>query len=105
MSYCPELKFVREDPDLELLVFAECPDCILPRELSARLVRRFGSGNFRISLQRNVYVIYVDRWAPAFRQNVVHDEDRNGGLGKSLKRQDYKQRSRDVRMAQKVLRA
>ncbi|KAI1778971.1 hypothetical protein F4818DRAFT_235663 [Hypoxylon cercidicola] len=52
------LKFVRKDSTH--VVLTEHPDFIHPRDLSETLAARFGDKQFRISLRKNIYVIYVN---------------------------------------------
>lgn len=59
-------KVVRKSPGV--VVFAEHPDYIAPRQLTESLTAQFGQDNFKISLRKNIYVIYVDR-------RVVSDEE------------------------------
>lgn len=79
MSYCRRPGYVRVREDSDLVVFAERPD-IRPRELSAELTERFGIDHFRFSLQRNVYVIYVDRGAVAPQKGYAVDEETDGDV-------------------------
>lgn len=58
MSDC-RLKLVRQDS--RHLVYTEHPDHIHPRDLSGWLLDKYGADNVKISLKRNIYVIYVDR--------------------------------------------
>lgn len=53
------LKFVRRDS--KHVVLTEHPDYIHPRDLAEKLAARFGDKQFKISLRRNIYVIYVNR--------------------------------------------
>lgn len=55
------LKFVRKDS--RHIVLAEHPDNISPRELAEALSTRFGGNQFKISLRKNIYVIYVNKEA------------------------------------------
>ncbi|KAK6838022.1 hypothetical protein PG990_014681 [Apiospora arundinis] len=57
MSQCG-LHFVRKDADH--VVYTQHPDYIHPRDLSRRLVQEYGGTSFRISLRRNIYVVYVN---------------------------------------------
>ena len=58
MSNFP-LTLVREEADLS--VWTEHSDRIHPKDLSRRLSDAVGKESFRISLRKNVYIIYVDR--------------------------------------------
>ena len=48
---------VREDEHVKVL--AEHPDRIHPRALSSQLSSLVGDNHFKISLRRNIYVIYL----------------------------------------------
>lgn len=41
-------------------VYTEHTDRIHPRDLSDSLAARVGKGKFRVSLRKNIYIIYVD---------------------------------------------
>ncbi|KAI0971598.1 hypothetical protein F4678DRAFT_433471 [Xylaria arbuscula] len=53
------LKFVRKDRDR--IVLTEHPDRIPPRDLYSWLEQKFGESHVRVSLRRELYVIYIDR--------------------------------------------
>lgn len=53
------LKLIRSDSYED--VFTEHPDHICPSELSKSLLDKHGQDGFRVSLRRNVYIIYVKR--------------------------------------------
>jgi hypothetical protein len=57
MSKC-RLKTVRQDADVWVLT--EHTDRIHPRDLSDNLSARFGKDKYKISLRKNIYVIYID---------------------------------------------
>lgn len=67
MSQCG-LHYVRQDADH--VVYTQHPDYIHPRDLSQRLVREYGGTRFRISLRRNIYVVYVDSEVARFDKQV-----------------------------------
>jgi len=50
---------IRKDENFEVL--AEHPDRINPRALSSKLSSLVGRNNFKVSLRRNIYVIYLYR--------------------------------------------
>jgi hypothetical protein len=41
-------------------VFTEHTDRIHPQDLSNDLVGQFGKDKFRVSLRKNIYVVYID---------------------------------------------
>ncbi|KAI1187884.1 hypothetical protein F5B17DRAFT_398029 [Nemania serpens] len=53
------LKFVRKDRDR--VVLTEHPDRIPPRDLYSWLREKYGEDHVRVSLRRELYVIYIDR--------------------------------------------
>ncbi|KAJ3580370.1 hypothetical protein NPX13_g180 [Xylaria arbuscula] len=53
------LKFVRKDRDR--IVLTEHPDRIPPQDLYPWLEQKFGESHVRVSLRRELYVIYIDR--------------------------------------------
>ncbi|GAW23371.1 hypothetical protein ANO14919_129290 [Xylariales sp. No.14919] len=58
MLPCP-LKFVRKDRDR--VVYTEHPDHIHPRDLSLWLEKEYGERHVRVSLRKEIYVIYIAR--------------------------------------------
>lgn len=56
MSKC--LLRVREDDGVT--VYTEHTDRIHPRDLSDSLARKVGKDRFRVSLRKNIYIIYID---------------------------------------------
>jgi hypothetical protein len=54
-----KLQLVRMD--CNHVVLTEHPDRIHPRDLSVWLVDKYGAAHVKISLRRNIYVIYIDR--------------------------------------------
>lgn len=53
------LKLVRDDPNY--VVMTQHPDYIHPKELSQSLGRVYGDKQFKISLRRNIYVVYITK--------------------------------------------
>ncbi|KAI8635653.1 hypothetical protein F5Y19DRAFT_408637 [Xylariaceae sp. FL1651] len=53
------LKFVRKDNDR--VVYTEHPDHIHPRDLSLWLEKEYGEPYVRVSLRKEIYVIYIAR--------------------------------------------
>lgn len=53
------LKLVRDDPNY--VVMTQHPDYIHPKELSQSLGRAYGDKKFKISLRRNIYVVYITK--------------------------------------------
>ncbi|XXH02379.1 hypothetical protein Hte_008754 [Hypoxylon texense] len=102
MSYS-SLKFVRKDSTH--VVLTEHPDSIHPRELSESLAARFGDKQFRISLRKNIYVIYVNAEAAGKQFDRPHSaKDPETDLSIGYAGCGYDQRLIDTKMAEKVLR-
>lgn len=59
MAQC-SLQLVRDD-DPDYFVMTQHPDNIRPQDLSISLGREYGDKQFKISLRRNIYVIYITR--------------------------------------------
>jgi hypothetical protein len=55
-------------PGKTKIVFTQHPDNIHPRDLSSELLNKYGEQSVKISLRRNIYVIYIDR-------DAVRDDD------------------------------
>ncbi|KAI1118168.1 hypothetical protein F5Y14DRAFT_401295 [Nemania sp. NC0429] len=53
------LKFVRKDRDR--VVLTEHPDRIPPGDLHSWLLNKYGEPHVKVSLRRELYVIYIDR--------------------------------------------
>ncbi|KAI0855221.1 hypothetical protein F4860DRAFT_497082 [Xylaria cubensis] len=53
------LKFVRKDQ--YRVVLTEHPDRIPPQDLHSWLLQKYGEPHVRVSLRRELYVIYIDR--------------------------------------------
>ncbi|SCN76399.1 uncharacterized protein FFB20_10236 [Fusarium fujikuroi] len=81
---------VREDSNVKVLT--ETPDRIHPRDLSNSLSYLYGEKRFKISLQRNIYLIYI------YYQAEEHGLISNSGQG-----HDLKQRIQDFKLAQQKL--
>ncbi|KAI1761142.1 hypothetical protein GGR53DRAFT_43205 [Hypoxylon sp. FL1150] len=95
------LKFVRKDSTH--VVLTEHPDSIHPRELSDTLAARFGDKQFRISLRKNIYVIYVNAEA-AGRQFDCPRNTQGHEMSFSMGCPgNYDQRLHDTKLAEKVL--
>lgn len=58
MAAC-HLEVVRNDADY--LVMTQHPDYIRPHDLSQSLAHTYGDKQFKISLRRNIYVIYITK--------------------------------------------
>jgi hypothetical protein len=52
------LRYLREDDNVE--VWTEHTDRINSKDLSDHLSTRYGKGKFRVSLRKDIYVIYID---------------------------------------------
>ncbi|KAH8659800.1 hypothetical protein BX600DRAFT_438042 [Xylariales sp. PMI_506] len=97
------LKYVRGDSDH--LVYTQHPDHIHPRELSERLLRSYGKEHFRISLRRNIYVIYVDRKVAGGDWDDRPSDLLDGEEGNLIRPcSDYEKDLWDIKLAEKVLR-
>jgi hypothetical protein len=106
------LKFVRKDS--EFVVLTEHPDHIHPRDLSNSLERLYGQNHFRISLRRNIYVVYID--TRVVRDDYVSETMRSQEAvsnGDALNQDSIpaatdvdqrKQRLLDIKLAEEVLR-
>jgi hypothetical protein len=75
MSNC-QLRPVRQDQSVT--VYTEHTDRIHPRDLSRSLAARVGKDKFRVSLRKNIYIIYIDI-------RIHEDED----VGVSLRMKDF----------------
>ena len=53
-----QLRQVRQDQSV--VVYTEHADRIHPQDLSNSLAKKFGKERFRVSLRKNIYVIYID---------------------------------------------
>jgi hypothetical protein len=112
------LRCVRRD--VSVAVYTEHADRIHPRELSDRLVETVGKGEFRVSLRKNIYVIYVharrsdnDDVSIVLSFNDLADEctqkqdivsDNVEGREKcTIEPTTYQERLEDFKMAKKIL--
>ncbi|KAI1275572.1 hypothetical protein F5Y07DRAFT_369697 [Xylaria sp. FL0933] len=100
------LKFVRKDRDR--IVLTEHPDRIPPRDLYSWLEQKFGESHVRVSLRRDLYVIYIDRTVvniTEFCPNTSEDADTEE-IQQKLRRDlipDLDQIQRDIDEAIEVL--
>lgn len=106
---------VREDSNVKVLT--ETPDRIHPRDLSNSLSYLYGEKRFKISLQRNIYLIYI--YYQAEEHGLVshlftyHDEimfsaiyvrtNTEPQISNSGQGHDLKQRIQDFKLAQQKL--
>lgn len=117
MSKC-ELRRVRHDHSVA--VYTEHTDRIHPRDLSDSLAARVGRNRFRVSLRKNIYVIYVDARRCAhddvstvhgskhsadagMQKQVAHSDDGEEPGMCTIQPPTYQQRLEDFKMAQKIL--
>ncbi|PVH93373.1 hypothetical protein DM02DRAFT_228376 [Periconia macrospinosa] len=118
MSNLP-LILVRKDADFWVLT--QHTDRIHPQDLSNRLSNVVGKERFRISLRKNIYIIYIDM---KHRQNdkvsratqpgeAANGKDQNrdpgsdyeeGSRGYTIGPETYKESLQDIKLAQKKLR-
>lgn len=117
MSKC-HLRFVREDQSAT--VYTEHTDRIHPQDLSNSLAKKVGKDRFRVSLRKNIYIIYVD--AKNQNKNDVsklhilkssadveiqkqdsHSDDEEEQKRLAIEPPTYQQRLADFRLAEKIL--
>jgi len=101
MSKC-HLRFVREDQNAT--VYTEHTDRIHPQDLSNSLAKKVGKDKFRVSLRKNIYIIYVD----AKKHNKddkqdSHSDDEEEQTRLGIEPPTYQQRLADFRLAEKIL--
>lgn len=103
-----------------MTVYTEHTDRIHPRDLSNSLAAGVGKDRFRVSLRKNIYIIYID--IRTYEDNDVSELHRGEDLADSeMQKQDtlsddgedrgrctietptYQQRLADFKMAQKIL--
>ncbi|KAF2107048.1 hypothetical protein BDV96DRAFT_308952 [Lophiotrema nucula] len=102
MSKC-RLKLVRRDANVAVLT--EHTDRIHPRVLSEALLARFGKDHFKISLRKNIYIIYIDiRRAKDDRDEIADVEALEAQIDRSIGPKTYEDRLLDIKLAEKILR-
>ena len=96
------LPLVREETNFS--VWTEHSDRIHPKDLSRQLSDAVGKERFRISLRKNVYIIYVDR------RRRGSDDTRDPGSGDeedsmehTIGPKTYQERLQDIKLAEKKL--
>ncbi|EUC43334.1 hypothetical protein COCMIDRAFT_28172 [Bipolaris oryzae ATCC 44560] len=113
------LTFVREEPNLS--VWTEHSDRVHPKDLSRHLSDTVGKERFRISLRKNIYIVYIDG---RYRRNddvsrVIRSvevaangkkQNRDSGSDNeedsrefTIGPKTYQKRLEDIKMAEKVL--
>ena len=111
------LTLVREEADLS--VWTEHSDRIHPKDLSRCLSDAVGKERFRISLRKNIYIIYVDRRRPendsvsrAIRSVEAangeqnrdpESDDEEGSREHTIGPKSYEERLQDIKLAEKKL--
>ncbi|EUC31149.1 hypothetical protein COCCADRAFT_28065 [Bipolaris zeicola 26-R-13] len=113
------LTFVREEANLS--VWTEHSDRIHPKDLSRHLSDTVGRERFRISLRKNIYIIYVDRRnggnddvsrairsvdaaANGKEQNCDPGSDEEeGSKEQKIGPKTYQERLQDIKLAEKKL--
>lgn len=117
MSKC-KLRYVRQD--LSVRVYTEHTDRIHPRDLSDSLAARVGKDKFRISLRKNIYLIYVDarrsekddvstvRSSKSLADGGTQNQDTLSDDGEergefTIEPKTHQQRLEDFKMAEKIL--
>ena len=117
MSKC-RLKCVREDQSVT--VYTEHTDRIHPRDLSDSLAKKVGKDRFRVSLRKNIYIIYVDAKRhgkdevgrmhilknPAdgeTQKEDLHSDNEEEQTKLVIEPPTYQQRLADFRLAEKIL--
>jgi len=97
------LRCVREDQSVT--VYTEHTDRIHPRDLSDSLARKVGKDRFRVSLRKNIYIIYID--AKTHETGSKQDAHSDDGevQAKLAIPPTYQQRLEDFKLAEKILRA
>jgi hypothetical protein len=101
-------------------VYTEHTDRIHPRDLSDSLAKKVGKDRFRVSLRKNIYIIYVD--AQTYEKEDVsimrsridladgktqkqdtHSDDGEERTRLAIEPPTYQQRLEDFNMAEKIL--
>jgi len=117
MSKC-HLRLVREDQSAT--VYTEHTDRIHPQDLSNSLAKKVGKDRFRVSLRKNIYIIYVDAkkhnkddvsrlHIPKSSADVEtqnrdsHLDDEEEQTRLAIEPPTYQQRLADFRLAEKIL--
>lgn len=117
MSNVP-LTLVRKDADLWVLT--EHTDRIHPRDLSSRLSDAVGKERFKVSLRKNIYIIYVDmkhrendEVSRATRSEEATNgkqqnrdpgsDDEEGSKGYTIGPKTYQERLQDIKLAETKL--
>lgn len=101
MSSC-QLRRVRQDKSVT--VYTEHTDRIHPRDLSNSLAAGVGKDRFRVSLRKNIYIIYIDirTYEDNDKQDTLSDDGEDRGRC-TIETPTYQQRLADFKMAQKIL--
>ncbi|KAI2462980.1 hypothetical protein F4781DRAFT_152500 [Annulohypoxylon bovei var. microspora] len=97
-----QLKYVRKDSTH--VVLTEHPDYIHPRDLAQELTARYGDKKFKISLRRNIYVIYINIEVAGSQFVHPYDaEDSERDIATRDANECYITQLEDTRLAEKVL--
>ncbi|EMD84787.1 hypothetical protein COCC4DRAFT_150447 [Bipolaris maydis ATCC 48331] len=96
------LTLVREEASFS--VWTEHSDRIHPKDLSRHLSDAVGKERFRISLRKNIYIIYV------YRRHCRNDDNRDpgsddeeGSMEYRIGPKTYQERLQDINLAEKKL--
>ena len=101
MSKC-RLKCVREDQSVT--VYTEHTDRIHPRDLSDSLAKKVGKDRFRVSLRKNIYIIYVDaKRHGKDEKEDLHSDNEEEQTKLVIEPPTYQQRLADFRLAEEIL--
>ncbi|KAL1794565.1 hypothetical protein ACET3X_006381 [Alternaria dauci] len=101
MSKCM-LRRVREDRSVT--VYTEHTDRIHPQDLSDGLARKVGKDRFRVSLRKNIYIIYVNATEhESSNKQDTQSDDGDEQAKHAIEPPTYQQRLADFKMAEKIL--
>ncbi|KAI4859107.1 hypothetical protein F4820DRAFT_440802 [Hypoxylon rubiginosum] len=95
-----QLKYVRHDS--KHVVMTEHPDFIHPQVLADELTNKYGDQKVKISLRRNIYLVYIDIEV-ADKEFLNHKQDPESNVEKKDTNDIYYQKLEDTRLAEKVL--
>jgi hypothetical protein len=115
-----ELRLHRVRQDVSVTVYTEHTDHIHPRVLSENLAKDVGTGRFRVSLRKDIYIIYINAekhegnivstlhspksLADGQMQKQVTLSDDGEEQGRStIEPPTYEQRLEDFKRAEKIL--
>ncbi|RYN17518.1 hypothetical protein AA0113_g6712 [Alternaria arborescens] len=99
-----ELRLHRVRQDVSVTVYTEHTDHIHPRVLSENLAKDVGTGRFRVSLRKDIYIIYInaEKHEGDIKQVTLSDDGEEQGRS-TIEPPTYEQRLEDFKRAEKIL--